>query len=312
MWEVPNNVSESLRFFFQENKIESCQILHQGLDIENKVKVVCRDGSAYFLKTSGNSKFTIQTYDFLKKMSDCVISPLGIFDNKDQRMILQYPWIEGKTLHELVQKAENLLKYAEASAKLLKSFHSNSVGCCNIDALDIEEEFHKTNEIITQNNILIPHLKHWNEYFMKCLNKEFCAKKIRKKCVIHGDFKSENIMLCQDGKLRLVDVENVKYSDPWNEFMNFTMLMSDSREEYSYIVMKRYFDDSIPKPFLDYISVICVLQLYKLAIWNHNHHNIQNTFVQENYLYQNFNFEMQQANTWIHNRLKIDSDNDYM
>jgi|GEM_PF-2153709 len=310
MWEVSDNVSESLGYFFQENTIESCQILHQGLDIEDKAKVVCTDGSAYFLKTSGNAKFTIATFEFLRKMSDYVVSPLEIYRSKDQKLILQYPWVEGKTLFEEVKNSVNLIRYAEESAVLLKCFHSDSVGCHNVDIFDLEEEFLKADRIICENNISIPHLEQWRKYFKKYLDEGWCSNN-RKKCVIHGDFKSENIILCKDGKMRFVDVENVKYSDPWNEFMNLTMLMSDKRQEYSYAVMKRYFDKSIPKQFLDYISIISILQLFKVSIWNHNHHNVKNTFVQENYLYQNFDFETQRAKTWIHNRLNIDFDNEY-
>jgi len=287
-------MEKALTHFFTAGEAASAIEVKKGNDIEQKYLVTAKSGKKYLLKTTCNPCFSDVKRGCLGRFTgDFVNLPVEVFESEGIKVCL-YPWIEGETV--MLAMKGDVASYAKRCAAMLRNLHS--IRKEKPPELNLLEEYDSLRRFCTEHALKFPHQSFFSAYFERHIL-EF-DRRAEEIALVHGDFKPENIM-CAHDRLYLIDIENILFADPWTEFIKFTLRSSPLKEAFFHWLMRAYFQYDIPGDFLNYLSCMSVLALYRNAKWDYNHKvGTGRVIMQAAYLYEHYDFERDAVRTWFH------------
>jgi len=72
---------------------------------------------------------------------------------------------------------------------------------------------------------------------------------VREPVLLHNDLHEGNVILTDEGRVHLIDYDNVCYGDPWRDLVYAALFHEDSRDRFWHAVLTEYFAGKIPDDF---------------------------------------------------------------
>ena len=83
--------------------------------------------------------------------------------------------------------------------------------------------------------------------------------------IVHGDFHTENIILTENGGITFIDMDDMRYGDPYIDLVYASNLICSADEYYTYyLLINYYFANNIPTdfwPIVNFYSVIKAISI---------------------------------------------------
>lgn len=254
---IPTNLPpEILRYTGVINKVEFIGEGHRCMKLD------AEDENKYSLKKVFMPSCRIREYEsicrknisgFQKVFMVCEASP------NDEYWVLS-EWICGKTFApvRLSSIEEEQRKRIKQIAQLLRKTHTQNKTECKVVL------FEKTiKEIVDCGFISASTQEMLLSYMMDKL------PLIQSRCttVIHGDFHIRNIVIGENNDIVFIDVDDLRYGDPYIDLVYASNLIRSNDEYYTYyLLLNDYFDSNIPNdfwPVVNFYSIIKAVMIMK-------------------------------------------------
>lgn len=174
------------------------------------------------------------------------------------RRVMVTRWIEGRPLSGAADELQQM-------AALLERLHKTRVRKAGSG---IWLELLRYRIYIWRNRVTFPHKREILAYLKRN------RKQARNgKALTHMDMHRDNFMVDAEGKVHLLDFENLMVTDPWRDFV-YAMTFHDPKENVAwYQVLQNYFRGQVPMEFWPTIRYYCFLQMLRMVICEHQKAN---------------------------------------
>lgn len=213
-----------MKLKFKNITFVKAEIINKGYSNEKKYYVETVDGKQMILQLSNMADYgnREKLFDTMRKVSDFGVPiprPIdyGLCDSGENVYVL-LEWYDGCDLEKLMPtlSMNEQYMYGIKAGKILNKIHSIPTLSIAKDwhLKFIEEKYKQLREVLNY-DIYMNGGDTILQYFEE--NKHLIYN--RPICFNHGDYHSGNLLAIANGDLIVLDWENNRYGDPWNDFM---------------------------------------------------------------------------------------------
>lgn len=206
-------------------KFVSKELIQKGWSSDKKYHVVDEKGQHFLLRVSKQERRARKEAEF------AVMKQVEAFDVPMCRPIKQWceqgwvytllEWIEGEDLESVLPRLPEHQQYrlGREAGRLQRRIHSIPAP----PDWEAWEDFYKRKAETRLQQYLDCPLKYDEDtFFVQCVRHRLPLIAGRPTVLQHGDFHRGNLMLDQNGRLRVIDFEKFDYGDPWEAFAAIT------------------------------------------------------------------------------------------
>lgn len=236
---------------------ESMTPITKGWSDDKKYSVIMADGKKYLLRIS-----PIEHHNRIKHEFEMMqrVATLGVpmcqpieFGICDEGVYSLQSWIYGKDAEEMLPLLPNTEQYTYGfeAGKVLKQLH-----LLPISSTQEDWESHFNRKIDRKIQMYCDcSIKYKNgQAFIDYINANRKLLKNRPQCFQHGDYHIGNMMIDNDGKLKIIDFDCYDYGDPWEEF-NRIVWSAQKSPLFASGMVNGYFDNNVPFSFWQILAL---------------------------------------------------------
>lgn len=232
-------------------KFESMIPITKGWSTDKKYCITKADGKKYLLRISPAEKHDRKKVEFemmqrLAALGVPMCQPIE-FGICDEGVYSLQDWIEGKDAEEVLSllSEKGQYEYGLEAGRVLNLIHSVLISTLQED-WDTCFQRKINRKIQLYEDCPIKYEK--GQVFIDFINANRCLLKERPQCFQHGDYHIGNMMIGDDGKLKIIDFDRSDYGDPWEEF-NRIVWCAQKFPLFATGMVNGYFDYDVPQDF---------------------------------------------------------------
>lgn len=225
-------------------------------------KIISSDGRAYILKKIFLLSCRIRDFKsicrksisgFQKVIRICNAS------NKDEYWVLN-EWVSGSSFSPVqfsLQNEEQKSRVKQIADRLRR--------------IHLENE--TNSKVILQEDALRSNLncnfieRTTREILLSYMSDKLPLLQARRCTIVHGDLHIRNIVLTKDNDITFIDMEDVRYGDPYIDFVYASNLICSDDEYYTYyLLLNYYFENDPPEefwPVVNFYSIIKAINIMR-------------------------------------------------
>lgn len=226
--------------------------IHKGWSIDQKFYVVTEDGQKYLLRISPIDRLERKKREF-EQMGQ--VARLGIpmclpveFGICEEGAYSIQSWIEGVDAKDIVMDmdAAEQYRYGWDAGHILARIHTIPAPV-EVPAWDTRFNAKIDRYIALYNSCELKYECN-DQAFLDYLANNRHLLTGRPQCYQHGDYHIGNMMIDQNGVLKIIDFDRDDYGDPWEEF-NRIVWCAQSAPEFASGMVDGYFKGNVPMDF---------------------------------------------------------------
>ena len=226
--------------------------IHKGWSIDQKFYVVTEDGQKYLLRISPIDRLERKKREF-EQMGQ--VARLGIpmclpveFGICEEGAYSIQSWIEGVDAKDIVMDmdAAEQYRYGWDAGHILARIHTIPAPV-EVPAWDTSFNAKIDRYIALYNSCELKYECN-DQAFLDYLANNRHLLTGRPQCYQHGDYHIGNMMIDQNGVLKIIDFDRDDYGDPWEEF-NRIVWCAQSAPEFASGMVDGYFNGNVPMDF---------------------------------------------------------------
>lgn len=219
-------------------------------------RLVSSEGKAYILKRIYLPPCRVRDF---KLICQCKIAAFQNVikicntNNKDEYWVLN-EWVSGSTFNPISLSLQNEEQKSQVKqiANRLRSIH-------------LENQTNST--VILQEDTLRSLLncnfikKNTQEMLLSYMVDKLPMIQARHCTIVHGDLHIKNIILTEDNDIVFIDMDDIRYGDPYIDLVYASNLICSADEYYTYyLLLNYYFEYEIPTEFWPIVNFYSVLK----------------------------------------------------
>jgi aminoglycoside phosphotransferase (APT) family kinase protein len=229
----------------------------KGWSDDKKYSVIMADGKKYLLRISPIEHHNRKKHEFEMMQR---VATLGVpmcqpieFGICDEGVYSLQSWIDGNDAEEMLPLLPNTeqYNYGLEAGKVLKQLHSLPISSTQED-WEIRFNSKIDRKIQMYSDCTIKYKN--GQAFIDYINANRKLLKNRPQCFQHGDYHIGNMMIDNDGKLKIIDFDRYDYGDPWEEF-NRIVWSVQKAPLFASGMVNGYFDNNVPFSFWQILAL---------------------------------------------------------